>query len=105
MKRFLLIGAAAALLVLLFGGVPAMAQNVALNNCFEMQSTVYWTKTGNMPAGYYGIDYFDTNGNAQNSWCFYQSPFQGKIGGISQTIFLIAGVTYDVSVDIAYYNC
>ena len=105
MKKLLILGASTALLFLFLAGPPALAQNVALNDGFEMQNSVYWTKTGNMQSAYWGVEKFDTTGNAQNSWCAWQSPANGMNGGFTQTVFLIAGVTYELTADIAYYNC
>jgi hypothetical protein len=104
MKKVFVMGTFAALLFFL-SGAPGLAQDVDLNNGFELQSTLYWTKTGTLGGSYWGVDKFDTNNNGTKSWAFWQSPYTGKNGGLSQTIFVIAGVTYELTVDIAYYNC
>ncbi len=104
LKTLLILGASAALLLLFLSGSFVQAQNVVLNNTFELQNLTYWTKTGNLDPGFWGMDKFDTTGNGAKSWCFWQSPSSGKNGGITQTIFLIAGLTYDFSVRIAYDN-
>ena len=104
MKKVLVMGVLVASLFFL-GGAWVSAQDVDINNGFELQSKLYWTKTGGLGTSYWGIDKFDTNNNGTNTWAFWQSPYTGKNGGLSQTIFVIAGVTYELTVDIAYYNC
>jgi hypothetical protein len=104
MKKSLLVGAFAALLFF-GGGAPVWSQDVDLNNAFELQNILYWTKTGPLGSSYWGVEPFDTNGNGTPSWAFWQSPYTGNLGNLEQTIFVIAGVTYELTVDIAYYNC
>jgi hypothetical protein len=104
MKIVLVLGALAASLLFL-SGASVSAQDVNLNNGFELQDTTYWKKTGGLGASYWGNEKFDTNNNGTTTWAFWQSPYSGKNGGLSQTIFVIAGVTYELTVDIAYYNC
>ena len=105
MKKVLILCSAAALLLLILGGTSAVAQQVALNDSFEMQSFVYWTQHGSLTPGDYGVEKFDTNGNTKQSWAYWQSPYTGHAGGLMQTVYLIAGVTYELKVNICYHNC
>ena len=105
MKRVLVLFSAAALLLFIFGGAPATAQKVIVNDSFELHNTAYWTHHGNLVSTEYGVEQFDTNGNTKQSWAYWQSPYTGHSGGLEQTVYLLAGVTYELKVDVCYHNC
>lgn len=81
------------------------AQRLALNDGFEMESTLYWNLTGSLPSTQRGVYPFDVTGNGKPSWAYYQHPGDGYSGGLEQTLYVIAGVTYVVHADFCYHNC
>ncbi len=94
---------AVALLFFSIALTPAMAQEVVNNDGFETGDYVYWTHGG--PSPYFGVEDFDVTGDGSKSPCFYQTTYTGYNKNIKQTIYLIAGLTYDVNADVAYENC
>jgi hypothetical protein len=104
MKRTILLGIPLAFLFLGWLCAPASAQETVINSGFELQNTLYYQKFGNVPSGEYGVKLFDTTGSG-SSYAFFQVVYDGVSGGLNKTVYLFAGVTYDVSADICYHNC
>ena len=86
-------------------GTPAFGGDLVLNYGFELQNTVHWIETGNVPPLDRGVSPYDVTGNGKNSWAYYQHPGDGFSGGVDQILHVQAGVTYTVEADFCYHNC
>lgn len=104
MKRLLLLGVAA-LLLFLVSSPSGVAQDLVLNNGFEMQSTLYYTYYGNVPSIERGVNQKDVTAPGAYSWCFWQIPCNNVSGGLKQNINVIFGYEYTITADICYHNC
>ncbi len=101
MRKLIWLTSCSALLLLLFSGTGALAQNTAANGDFELQDTGPWAKTGSNDGAM--IIMFDVNGNGQTSLCWKRQPGSNiGNGGLTQDVSLIAGTTYDVSVNVSF---
>ena len=106
MKKLIYLGAFASLIFALCGG-QAGANDTVLDRCFETQQAgplTYWSYFQSAGNPEQGVDYKKPTA-AGYSYCFYQVPWSGNSGGITQTVYLIGGVAYDFRADICYYNC
>jgi hypothetical protein len=83
----------------------AQGQELALNDAFELQNWDYWTPTGNLPLAKRQIIPFDILGQGLTTYAYEALPWTGYEGGLSQTIHVQAGMTYEVSADFAYIYC
>jgi len=104
MGRFHWRAGVAAVLALASAAAPAAAGDLVLNDGLELQETRLWVETGNVPSYHRGVVEFDVTGNGRASWAYYQHPGDDISGGLEQTIYVQAGVTYTVSADICYHN-
>ena len=102
MKLRWLLGAALAMLITAGAATDGTAQDLVLNKGFQTEDWMRWTTFGNIPDR--GVLSFNTSGSGY-SWSYYQIPYTGFGGGLSQTIYVLEGVTYEVSADVAYYSC
>ena len=94
------IGAGCIVLLLLFSGSDASAQNIVPNGDFELQDLGPWALTGSNSNTM--LMQFDVTGSGQSSWSWRRMPGTGTgNGGLAQDICLIGGVTYNVSVPVA----
>lgn len=101
MRKLIWLTSCSALLLLLFSGGEAMAQNTAANGDFELQDTEPWVKTGSNDGA--KILMYDVNGNGSTSLCWSRQPGSNKgNGGITQDVILIAGTTYDFTADVVF---
>ena len=101
MKSLLL--SIAAILLLMCG--TTQAQEVVLNNGFEMQGPSFYAYTGNIQSWDRGVDQRDTVTPGVYSWAYWQIPSDSGNGGYQQWIYVIAGVTYEINADVCYHNC
>jgi|GEM_PF-6861415 len=98
MKK-LLVGAGLCLLLLgIFQGT-ALAQNLVPNGGFDQQVLGPWNQYGQNGSSL--MAEFDVTGNG-SSWCWKRQPADGHDGGIKQTVTLLGGVTYNISMDLAF---
>ena len=102
MKRLIWMGTFA-LLLLLWGGAEVDAQEVVINNGFEMANPYYYAYYGTVTSR--GVDIKDVSAPGVFSWCYWQVPGDNFYGGLQQWIYVHAGETYNVSADICYHNC
>lgn len=89
--------------LLCFSAAPVAAMEIVLNDSFEMQNMLYWEFTGTIPYSDRGVLEFDVTGNGQESWCFWSIPWEYGEGTLKQWIYVIAGVTYEVGMDVCYF--
>lgn len=82
----------------------ANACDMALNHGFESEDTMLWTETGTIPYQNRGVVRFNVTGSGLQSWAYYQHPGWDYYGGVQQTIYVEAGVTYVVSADVCYHS-
>jgi hypothetical protein len=101
MKK-ILFGAGCAILLLLFHpGGDALAQNTVPNGDFELRDLGTWDLTGSN--SYCLMTQYDVAGTGSSSWCWRRMPGTGSgNGGLLQSIPLIGGVLYNLSINIAY---
>ena len=96
----------AAGLMLLFMASPAPlnAQDMAINGNFELQALGPWDMTGSNNNA--AMATFDVDGDGTATNCWMKEPgTNGGNGGLEQKVLLVAGVTYDITCDVAYYTC
>jgi hypothetical protein len=98
MKK-LLVGAGLCLLLLFMSQGDASAQNLVPNGGFEQQALGRWDQHGQNGSSL--ITEYDVSGNGV-SWCWKRQPADGHHGGIKQTVTLLGGVAYNVSMDLAF---
>ncbi|MFH2002707.1 MAG: hypothetical protein ABIK28_23755 [Planctomycetota bacterium] len=91
-------------ILLLLGGREGTAGDIVLNYAFETQDTLHWIETGTVPYQDRGVVKFDVTGNGHPSWAYYQHPGYDFSGGLQQTLYVQAGVTYRISADICYHS-
>lgn len=113
MKRLFLFSAMA-LVLLVWSGSFAVANDVVINRHFELDqppgtpppspAVTYWTA---FPQGgiQYGLIQNAVTGPADWSWCFSAWPSNAPENVyITQDVYLIAGVTYDFFANIASHE-
>jgi hypothetical protein len=105
MKRHLFGAGTIALLLFIFSSGVAFGQNVVANGNFDLEDRGPWELTGEN-TGAKALQ-FDVNGDINPSWCWKRqpgtkSPVSGN-GGLKQTIYLVAGQTYNFSAKVAFY--
>ena len=105
MIKYIPAGAVATLFLIAWSGTPSMAQEIVLNDTFEMQHWDFWTLTGNVPSGERRVLPFDTSVPGKFNYAYSQHTWDGISGGLAQTLFVQSGVTYSVSVKLAYDTC
>jgi len=95
---------AAAAWILLAPAAPLNAKDIVLNDGFTLMPPpyAYWTESGDPVERW--IDYIDVNG-VDASYCLAQWVCDGYSGGLTQEVYVIQGVTYEVSADFAYVSC
>lgn len=92
-------------LIVLVLSFSAQAQTQALNDGFEMQDWTHWTLTGNLDSSYRWVFDFDVVAPNAFSYAYGQVPYTNFSGGLKQTVYLRANVTYEVSADLCYTLC
>lgn len=98
MKK-LIVGAGLCFLLLFISQGVADAQNLVPNGGFEQQDLGQWGPYGNNGSSL--VTEYDVTGNG-NSWCWKRQPADGHDGGIMQTVTLLGGITYTISMDLAF---
>lgn len=101
MRNLLVIGAIAVLMTLSVGPTVE-AKDIVINDAFNLPGWGYWLSSGNPHAQW--VDYYNVSG-AGASYCIAQYVSTGYSGGLTQSVFVVQGVTYDVVADFAYANC
>lgn len=81
------------------------AKDVVVNDGFETQGWHYWEPSGNVPTSYMSIQSFHILGEGQYTMCYGIRVWDGVSGGLTQNVYVEAGVTYDVHADFAYELC
>ena len=100
---------AMAMVLLLWSGSTALANDVVLDRHFETQQAgplTYWTATVNDPGVQHGFIQNAVKGPADWSWCYHLYPSNNPLnnGNITQTVYLVNGVTYDFFANIASHE-
>ena len=84
-------------------------EDILINDGFELGNWDYWTSFGSPDAQ--SIKAYDVKngfGGPEISLCFSQRSSGGKggnDGGLRQDVYVHAGVTYVIKMDICYRNC
>ena len=100
MRKVVYSGAAATVLFW-FVALPGAAKDIVINDGFEMRDITYWEFTGTIKE--YGVVKYEVAGPLKESWCFWTRPWDKVEGTLAQWVYVIAGVTYEVSMDICYH--
>jgi hypothetical protein len=101
MKKILFGLGCAILLLFFYPGGDAFAQDTVPNGDFELQDLGPWDLTGSNSST--TMMMYDVGGTGKPSWSWRRMPGTGTgNGGLLQNIPLIGGVTYDLSINIAY---
>ena len=100
MRKWIVGAGCLALLLLVFSGSEALAQNTLPNGDFELQAAGSWDLTGNNNGAMAAT--YDVTGLG-SSWCWKRQPGsdQGN-GGLTQAVYLLDGLTYDFSMDVCF---
>jgi hypothetical protein len=104
MKKGMLGAGLAVLLLFFLAPGTALGQNVVPNGDIELRSLGPWETTGSTSGTAFVL--YDVDGIGGTSFCYKRrpgySPFGGGDGGIVQTVYLVAGVTYQFEADVCY---
>ena len=77
-------------------------KDVVINDGFELMSLDYWTWDGSPQ---HMVTLYDVTGDGNMSWCHLTKPNDTTEGSLIQQIFVMAGETYSIEVDVCYHNC
>ena len=102
MKRTMLTGCLLSFITCVLA-VSGTAEEIVLNDGFEMENILYWEFTGTIYQTDYGVKREDVTGDGQESWCFWSIPWDNGTGTLKQWIHVIAGTTYEVGMDVCYF--
>lgn len=109
MRRIFMVTAMLAVSALFLPQPEVAAQTVAPNGDWELQELGPWNLVGDN--GNQLVTVYDVNGDGKLSWCWRRKPGLNagqpfSNGGCEQDVYLVKGVTYDFSADLAYaVNC